>query len=470
MKRFQTAACLALLLPELLSAQGTPISTPTGLWDFANPASIGEATLGSNLTVVGSAPAYSSNLSDGTKSLSGAMTTVGGTANRLIMPNPTGANGGGSYTNEYTLLFDIFSPSASRSAWRCLFQTNTSNGNDGEYFIRNSDDKLGISSPLGYSANAIAEVSWTRVVLVFDVNATLTASTVKAYVNGSLFHTHNFTGGRDGAYGLESTVLMFADNNAENASLNVGALAYWGKTLTAAEVTALGAAGAPIQGAILPNQVPVITEGASIPLTTQLNTAVPITLNATDGDNNPLNWTVSSPASNGNAVVTTNGNTQATVTYTPNLNFTGSDSFIVQASDGAANDTIRVNVTVQNGVVTITEGASFNFTTIMNAGEQTSVLNATDSNGNPLTWSISTPSLHGTAQVTGNNSSGTIRYTPATDYFGPDSFTVRTENSGASFDEILVNVQVVYSSGSAKTFYAEDFNAAALLAEVTTSG
>jgi hypothetical protein len=85
------------------------------------------------------------------------------------MPNPTGANGGGSFTNEYTLLFDIFTPAGSaRSSWRSLFQSNTSNSNDAEYFIRNTDDKLGISAPLGYSGNAITEGSWSRVVLVFD--------------------------------------------------------------------------------------------------------------------------------------------------------------------------------------------------------------------------------------------------------------------------------------------------------------
>ena len=452
-------AALFLTLPRLLSAQGTPVSTPTGLWEFGNSASIGQATLGSNLTVVGAAPTHAANLSDGTKSLSGAITTVGGTANRFIMPNPTGGNGGGSFTNEYTLLYDIFSPDASRSAWRCLFQTTTANNDDGDYFIRNNNDTMGTGA-LGYTSAALTESQWKRVVIVADLG-----SSYRVYVDGVLFHSHT-SQGVDGRYSLKATLLLFADDGNENAALNVGAVGYWGKTLTAAEVSALGAAGAPIQGAMLPNQVPVITEGATIPLVAQINTAAPITFNATDADNNPLTWTVSTPATNGNAVVTTSTNTQATITYTPALNFTGNDSFNVQASDGSANDTIQVNVTVQNGVVTIAEGASFNFTTLMNAGEQTALLNATDSNGSPLTWTVSIPSLNGVAAVTG----GTIRYTPSANYFGTDSFTVRATNSGAAYDEILVNVQVVYSSGSAKTFYVENFNTAALLAEVTTSG
>jgi len=340
------SACLSLALP-LASAQS--VSAPTGLWEFGNSASIGQATVGNGMTVVGAAPAYSATLSDGTKTLSGAITTVVGSANRLIMPNPTGGNGGGSYTNEYTLLFDVFTPAAARSAWRCLLQTNTSNGNDGDYFIRNSDDKLGISATLGYSTNPIPETAWTRLVLVFDVNASLTASTVKVYINGSLFHTHNFTGGRDGTYALESTALLFADNDAENAALNIGAVGFWGKLLTAAEITTLGGAGAPIIQAPV-NQAPVIAEGATTTMPTAVlnGAAVSKTLTAADAENQPLTWSITTPAASGTAGISSQTSGQCVLSYTPAPGFTGSDSFIVRADDGAANDEIRVYVVVSN--------------------------------------------------------------------------------------------------------------------------
>lgn len=455
---------LALLsLPLLASAQ---VPAPSGLWEFNNAANIGQATVGSNLSVVGSVPTHATTLSDGSKTLNGAITTVGGTPNRLLMTNSTGGNGGGTFTNEYTFLFDIFSPSGSRSSWRALFQSNTSNSNDAEYFIRNSDDKIGISSPLGYSANAINDSAWIRLVLVFDVNASGTASTVRAYVNGSLFHTHNFTGGRDGAYGLEGSVLMFADNSAENAALNVGAMAFWGRTLDATQVATLGAAGAAII-----NEAPVITQGTaySLPSARLNGPTVTGTLNVTDTENDAITWSVSTPAANGTAAINSSSNSQAGISYTPAANFTGTDSFVVRAADASGSDSITVNVTVEGGAVVIAEGATANFTAVMNGGSQAITFNAADSNGNPLTWSISSAAANGTAQVTGNNNTtGAIGYTPAANYFGTDTFTVRASNGVAS-DDIVVSVQVVYSSGSTKTFYQQNFNAATLLPEQTTS-
>jgi len=340
-------ALLSLLVPAAV-AQTVP--NPNGLWEFSSSASIGQATLGSNLTIVGAAPAHSATLGDGTKTLNGAITTVGGTANRLIMQNSAGANGGGSFTNEYTLLFDVFTPTAARGSWRSLFQTNTSNANDADYFIRNNNDTLGITSPLGYSTNPIPETVWTRLVLVFDVNATGIASTARAYINGTLFHTHNFSGGRDGTYGLDTTLLLFADNNAENAALNIGAVGFWGRTLSALEVTALGSAGDPIVGATLPNSPPVISQGEtfSMPHATLNGAAVTATLNVTDADNNPITWTVSTPAANGSASIISGSDTQCTISYTPAPGFSGLDTFQIRAADAGAADTIQVSVLVRD--------------------------------------------------------------------------------------------------------------------------
>ena len=350
MKKRLLPLFLALFLPHFGEAQGLPISTPTGLWEFNNSASIGQATIGSNLTIAGTTPTYSASVSDGTKTLTGVITTVVGPANRLVMQNPVGANGGGTFTNEYTLLFDILSPAASRSSWRCLFQTNGSNSNDGDYFIRNSDDKIGIASPLGYSTSSINDSAWTRLVLVCDINATGTASTIKAYVNGTLFYTHNFTGGLNGTYGLGTTLLLFADDTSENAALNVGAVAYWGKLLTAAEITALGGAGATIQGAQLPNSAPVITQGDnfSMPDAALNGAAVTGTLNVTDADGDAITWSMSTASAHGTASITSSSNSQATISYTPAAGFTGVDTFTIKAADASANDTIAVTVVVRD--------------------------------------------------------------------------------------------------------------------------
>ena len=98
---------------------------------------------------------------------------------------------------------------------------------------------------------------------------------------------------------------------------------------------------------------PVITQGVG-PLTkTMSEDGSPIawaapTLGATDADTNAssLSWSVSSAASNGTVTVDGNGSSPSTFTYSPHANFSGSDSFAVQVSDGDLNDTITVNVTV----------------------------------------------------------------------------------------------------------------------------
>ncbi|MFZ4767617.1 MAG: Ig-like domain-containing protein, partial [Roseimicrobium sp.] len=150
------------------------------------------------------------------------------------------------------------------------------------------------------------------------------------------------------------------------------------------------------------------------------------------------------------AAITTSSNTQAGLTYTPALNYAGPDSFTVTASDGAASDSIVISVNIINGAPVIGEGASYNLSAVKNGGARTVTFTAADPNTNPLTWSISTTAGHGTASVTGNNNTeGVISYTPATDYSGPDSFTVQVSD-GALTDTITVSVAVTDPSAAPK--------------------
>lgn len=218
-------------------------ATLSGYWAFNNSANLGQATVGNNLTIVGTAPTYSATLTDDfSTSLSGVITTTTGTANRLvathgIAPSP------GAFVINYTFVMDIFSPAASRSQWRSIFQTNQGNTNDADYFIRNSNDQLGVSG-IGYSTGSINEGKWTRLAITVDLN--LNGGDVKTYLDGSLFYTHPTNQTTTGTYALDPTVLFFADNNGENFALNVGALAIFSGTMTASEVSALGAVGTAI--------------------------------------------------------------------------------------------------------------------------------------------------------------------------------------------------------------------------------
>lgn len=69
-------------------------------------------------------------------------------------------------------------------------------------------------------------------------------------------------------------------------------------------------------------------------------------------------------------------------------------------------------------------------------------LHASDSDGDPLTWSISTNALHGTATASGTGASKEIGYTPIANYSGIDSFAVQVSDGQGGTDTITVNVTV----------------------------
>lgn len=231
----------SLLLALLLSAP-LHAATLSGLWEFDDSANLGKATVGSDLVFTGTAPSYNVSVADdGAVSLNGVMTTVAGAANRITATHgidPT--HSPGTLVSQYSIVMDLFSPAASRAGWRALFQTNTANTNDADYFIRNSNDTIGIST-LGYSASPINETVWTRLVITVDLD--LAGNDVKAYVNGSLFHTHASNQTLTGTYALDPTVLFFTDNDGENLALNIGSLAIYDGVLTPTEITTLGGAG-----------------------------------------------------------------------------------------------------------------------------------------------------------------------------------------------------------------------------------
>lgn len=231
-----------ILICTLLAAAPCPAATLASLWLFDDSTNLGRATVGNNLAIAGPvAPTWSATLmDDGSASQTGVITTPPtAAATRFTATHGIAGNGGGSFVNEYSIVVDLFSPAASRSSWRTIMQTNQTNANDADYFIRNTDDRLGVGS-LTYSTTAIDETRWTRLVVTFDLGTAITT-----YLNGISIHQHS-VGVIDGTFSLDPTVLFFTDNDGDNAPLNIGALAVYDGVLTAAEAAALGNAGAPI--------------------------------------------------------------------------------------------------------------------------------------------------------------------------------------------------------------------------------
>ena len=82
------------LVASILLSLPLQAATLTGYWSFDNSCNIGQATVGNNLGIAGTAPAYSANLPDDfSTSLSGVNTTTAGTANRLVTASEVSALG-----------------------------------------------------------------------------------------------------------------------------------------------------------------------------------------------------------------------------------------------------------------------------------------------------------------------------------------------------------------------------------------
>jgi VCBS repeat-containing protein len=193
------------------------------------------------------------------------------------------------------------------------------------------------------------------------------------------------------------------------------------------------------------NDAPVITEGDSIELSANEETATTLELNATDIDSPAANlvWSIETQASSGVAVISGSGETQV-ATYTPSADFTGSDTFVVTITDGDLSDSITVNVTVAdiNDAPVITEGTTVALVTTEDIATNLT-LNALDIDSDlaNLSWSIMTAAANGTAEASGSGASQAVSYSPALNFFGNDSFVVQVSD-GELFDTILVTVSV----------------------------
>jgi len=99
------------------------------------------------------------------------------------------------------------------------------------------------------------------------------------------------------------------------------------------------------------NTPPVITLGETSTMAVNENTKGTINLTATDSNNDAMTWKISTQPANGSVLIgqptTGTGISTVAVSYTPKLNITGSDRFVVAVSDGKrGTDNITINVTI----------------------------------------------------------------------------------------------------------------------------
>ena len=147
--------------------------------------------------------------------------------------------------------------------------------------------------------------------------------------------------------GTDSAVSSGANASMSWAGLSTLKEYEWYATVSDGTETVTGSTWSFTTSATI-NHAPVITEGTSANVTMSVNgspTPFALTLHATDSDADTITWSISSPALHGTATASGTG-TSKVIGYTPNTDYEGSDSFVVQVTDGFATDTITVNVTI----------------------------------------------------------------------------------------------------------------------------
>ena len=198
---------------------------------------------------------------------------------------------------------------------------------------------------------------------------------------------------------------------------------------------------------------------------TPFQTAVVILVlqNDNDDDGDAITVVSSTDPAHGSAVINTDS---SAITYTPNPDFVGTDSFFYTITDGKNGFGVaRVTVTVvppPNSILPVVAVDDVGITTAVNTAVTIDVLDndrgGGDGNNGPTTTAtgltilaVTRPS-NGVAAINNNNNNSnndddpTITYTPNTDFVGMDTFSYRISNSRGDTDTAQVQVQVVAGS------------------------
>jgi uncharacterized repeat protein (TIGR01451 family) len=239
-----------------------------------------------------------------------------------------------------------------------------------------------------------------------------TNGTVTNNGNGTITYTPNAN-----YFGLDSYTYTIQDSSGTTATATVNV------TVTSA------------------NDPPVATNDTVTVAEDSFVTTSVLTNDNAGSSNEVQTLTISAVTQGTNGTVVNNGN--GTITYTPNANYFGPDSYTytIQDSSGAtATATVNVTVTSLNDPPVATNDTA---TVAEDSSVTTSVL--TNDNAGPsnevqtLTISAVTQGTNGTVV---NNGNGTITYTPTANYFGPDSYTYTIQDSSGATATATVNVTV----------------------------
>ncbi|HEY3322160.1 MAG TPA: Ig-like domain-containing protein [Planctomycetota bacterium] len=165
--------------------------------------------------------------------------------------------------------------------------------------------------------------------------------------------------------------------------------------------------------------------------------ATEIVLSASDADSDTLSYSVVAQPQHGAL-----SGTAPNLSYTPAAGYLGSDSFTFKANDGLVDSntaTVSIDVT-NNAPVAADQNVSTHWSTVIDV-----VLSGSDSDGNPLSYSVVAQPQHGSLSGTVPN----VTYTPVGNFSGTDSFMFTVNDGTCDSNTATVSIQVTNRSPAA---------------------
>ena len=190
------------------------------------------------------------------------------------------------------------------------------------------------------------------------------------------------------------------------------------------------------------------------------DTAKPITLSGSDPEGAPLTFTVVTQPLHGDL-----SGTAPELTYTPDANYYGPDSFTFKVNDGTVDSntaTVTITVTPVNDAPLAEEQS-------VSTAEDTAkaiTLTGTDVDYDTLTYSIVSQPAHGTLNVIGPD----VSYTPAANYNGSDSFTFKVNDGTIDSNIATVTITVTAVNDAPVADNQSVSTAEDVAAEITLTG
>ncbi|MCB8998943.1 MAG: T9SS type A sorting domain-containing protein [Bacteroidales bacterium] len=195
-----------------------------GNWKFDDAADMLKADIGNPLVLTGSQESVPGPNQ-------GDLATKIGVGSYLSMAHGIAPNDGSSLVNEYSIQIDFSLPQT--GIWQSFYQTDPANSDDADLFVNNSTEKIGTTAT-GYTTSSLSSDTWYRMVI-----SVKNGSFFRIYINGELWLDAPDQG-KDGRFGLASSLLLFADNDGKDGEIICSEVSIWEVALTQNEVTDLG--------------------------------------------------------------------------------------------------------------------------------------------------------------------------------------------------------------------------------------